>query len=98
MALLVPVLQIRWALTSARRQVENNARVGAFMLALRQLTQSFLLPETVTGLASSSYRLVSSWPALCGGAALLLLGPSWLASGGARRRWPACADGHFKDA
>ena len=81
-----------------RRQVENNARVGAFMLALRQLTQSFLLPDTVTGLASSSYRLVSSWPALCGGAALLLLGPSWLASGGARRHWPACADGHFKDA
>ena len=79
-------------------QVENNARVGAFMLALRQLTQSFLLPDAVTGLATSSYRLIASWPGLCGAAALLLLGPSWLASSGCRRHWPACTDGHFKDA
>lgn len=82
----------RWA-----RQVENNARVGAFMLALRHLTQSFLPADVVGGLVASS-RLVS-WPALAGLGALLLLGPSWLARGGSvRPNWARCADGHFKDA
>ena len=79
-----------------RPQVENNARVGAFMLALRQLTQSVLLPEVLAGLVPS--RLVS-WPWLGGLAALLLLGPSWLArSARGSRAWPECADGHFKNA
>ena len=77
-------------------QVENNARVGAFMLALRQLTQSFLPSETASGLLSSSRLL--SWPALGLLCALLLLGPSWLVSSARTRRWPACSDGHFKDA
>ena len=76
-------------------QVENNARVGAFMLALRQLTQSFLIPDVLAGLASS--RLFS-WPALCCACCLLLLGPSWLVRSSRVRRWPDCLDGHFKDA
>lgn len=64
------------------------------MLALRQLTQSVLLPEVLAGWIPA--RLVS-WPWLAGLGALLLLGPSWLARSG-RRGWPECADGHFKDA
>lgn len=78
-------------------QVENNARVGAFMLALRHFTQS-MLPAGVSGagLLESSARL--SWPlVLCVGLGLLL-GPSWLARNSVRRRWVACADGHYKNA
>lgn len=67
------------------------------MLALRQLTQSVLLPEVLAGFIPS--RLVS-WPWMVGLAALLLLGPSWLARSarGPVRGWPECADGHFKNA
>ena len=75
-------------------QVENNARVGAFMLSLRQLTQSCLSPEILSTLSVSR---LASWPFLCCLAALLLLGPSWLASSRARA-WPVCVDGHFKNA
>jgi hypothetical protein len=77
-------------------QVENNARVGAFMLSLRQLTQSFLLPDALAGLVASRF---ASWPflgALVGG--LLLFAPSFLASGSRGRRWPDCVEGHFKNA
>jgi hypothetical protein len=79
-------------------QVENNARVGAFMLALRQFTQSFLPQELLNSLAGSSRHLLSSWPVLCAGGACLLLAPSWLARNPGVRRWPECIDGHFKDA
>jgi hypothetical protein len=75
-------------------QVENNARVGAFMLALRQLTQSVLLQDV---LASLPARLVS-WPWLAGLACLLLVAPSWLARSARGPSWPVCADGHFKEA
>ncbi len=79
-----------------RAQVENNARVGAFILALRHPTQSFLPADVVGGIMASS-RLVS-WPVLAGLAGLLLLAPSWVVRGGGGRAWPRCADGHFKDA
>jgi len=65
------------------------------MLSLRQLTQSVLLPDALGGLASLRQSL--SWPILCAVAGLLLLAPSWLART-TRRGWPACSDGHFKDA
>jgi hypothetical protein len=84
-------------------QVENNARVGAFMLALREVTQSFLLHQFVVGLLASHQGLLS-WPVLACGGALLLLAPSWLVSSSRQlllpgpRRWPECADGHFKSA
>jgi hypothetical protein len=74
-------------------QVENNARVGAFMLSLRQVTQSVL---PLDALAALGPLRAPSWPLLlCAAGGLLVLAPSWLAG---RRRWPACADGHFKDA
>jgi hypothetical protein len=62
-------------------QVENNARVGAFMLTLRELTQSFLLqPSFLAPVLSSLHHSVFSWPALGVLAAVLLLAPSWLVS------------------
>jgi hypothetical protein len=76
-------------------QVENNARVGAFMLALRQLTQSFL-PQDLLAVVGSSKLL--SWPVLGLLAALLVLAPSWVVRTARTRRWPDCSDGHFKDA
>jgi hypothetical protein len=81
-------------------QVENNARVGAFMLALRQLTQqSLLFPDALAGLAASFSSRFASWPFLCLVASLFLFAPSWLASTSASvRRWPDCGDGHFKNA
>jgi hypothetical protein len=76
-------------------QVENNARVGVFMLSLRQLTQSFLPADLL--LALTSTRL--SWPIVCSLGALLFLAPSWLVRNGwAARRWPECADIHYKNA
>ena len=85
--------------------VENNARVGAFMLSLRELTHSLLGSDLLfsgqTGVGGVLSR-IGSWPfAFCVGI-LLLLGPSWLVSGSrvfsVRRHWPACQDGCFKDA
>lgn len=78
-------------------QVENNARVGAFMLALRHLTQSFLPPDALAGLSQIVSRL--SWPVLAAIGVCLLLGPSWLACSTYRApRWPECADTRFKNA
>jgi len=77
-------------------QVENNARVGAFMLALRHLTQSFLPPDALAGAYGLLSRL-SCWPVLAALAGGLLLGPSWLARPPAPR-WPECADTRFKNA
>lgn len=82
-------------------QVENNARVGAFMLALRELTQSFLLQQLVTTLASTSHQALFSWPVLACVGTILLFGPSWLVSGSRALRqprgWPECNDGHYKN-
>lgn len=79
--------------------VENNARVGAAMLALREFTQGLLALGGVKGWILA--RLVA-WPGLLlAGAAVVLLGPSWVAltwSGAQQRRWPECRDRHFKDA
>ena len=62
-------------------QVENNARVGAFMLTLRELTQSFLMqPSLLTPVLSSLHHNVFSWPSLGVLVAVLLLAPSWLVS------------------
>jgi len=78
-------------------QVENNARVGAFMLALRDLTQTFLLQKLAGTFLPQS---LVSWPALAGAGAILLLAPSWLVSSSRSlhrsRGWPECNDGHFK--
>lgn len=102
-------------------QVENNARVGAFMLALRELTQSFLPQQSFLGpLLTSFHHHLLSWPVLGVLGALLLLAPSWLASvvssttrvlpiathhthpllppSSCGKRWPECAEGHFKEA
>lgn len=81
-------------------QVENNARVGAFMLALRDLTQAFLTQKLAGALLNAPQSLLS-WPALAGAGAVLLLAPSWLVSSSRsfqrNRSWPQCSDGHFKD-
>ena len=62
-------------------QVESNARVGAFMLALRELTQSILPQQFFLGqLLTSFHNHLLSWPVLGVLGALLLLAPSWLAS------------------
>ena len=90
-----PCLACVLRLLTLHAQVENNARVGAFMLALRHLTQSFL-PADAVGQFMASSRLIS-WPVLAGAGAFLLLAPSWIVRGG-RSPWPRCADGHFKDA
>ena len=65
------------------------------MLSLRHFTQSVLLLDALGGLGSLRQSL--SWPILCVVGGLLLLAPSWLART-TRRGWPACSDGHFKDA
>lgn len=80
-------------------QVENNARVGAFMLSLRHLTQSFLPPDALAGVSSAVSRL--SWPVLGLIGVGLLVGPSWLVRSsyhGRLPRWPECADTRFKNA
>jgi hypothetical protein len=81
-------------------QVENNARVGAFLLALRELTQSFLFQQLVSTLVTSHQGLLS-WPVLAVCGFLILFGPSWLVSSSRSlhraRGWPECNDGHFKN-
>lgn len=81
-------------------QVETNARVGAFMLALRELTQSFMLQRLFSSVVSMHQALIS-WPALAGLCIALLFAPSWLVSSSRSlqraRGWPECNDGHFKN-
>lgn len=69
--------------------VENNARVGAFMLALREMTQHFL---TQSPLLSGSVP----WPVLLVGLGGLVLLPSGIVRGSRRirRSW----DEPFKEA
>jgi hypothetical protein len=79
--------------------VENNARVGAGMLALREFTQGLLQKLGDRGWLVG--RLIT-WPGfVLAAAAVVLLGPSWVAltcRGVQVRRWPECRDRHFKDA
>lgn len=85
--------------------VENNARIGAFMLSLREFTQSLLGSDFLLGGRVGAWGLlarIGSWPFLVCVGLLLLLGPSWLVSGSrafyVRRHWPVCQDACFKDA
>lgn len=84
--------------------VENNARIGVFMLSLREFTRALLPVELITrfgGVFSGVVsRTVFSWPSLLCFFLFFLFGPSWLVSGSRafHRRWPECRDGHFKDA
>jgi hypothetical protein len=97
-----------WLLTQCSDlcfQVENNARVGAFMLALREVTQSFLMNDFVKNIMVSREGLFS-WPVLGCIAAALLIAPSWFVCTSRQfllpppnnRRWPDHADEHFKTA
>ena len=82
-------------------QVENNARVGAFMLALREVTHTLLASDILARVAGGwVHRLLFSWPAAIALLAVLLLGPTWSVSRyrSLQRRWPEVRDGHFKDA
>lgn len=85
-------------------QVENNARVGAFMLALREVTQSLLMNDFIRNLMLSREGLFS-WPVLGCIAAALLIAPSWFVCTSRQfllpppnRRWPDPSDDHFKTA
>ena len=78
--------------------VENDARVGALMLSLREFTQGLLGAGAQGGWLAQ--RLLS-WPALVGLLALLLFGPSWLVYSCRPARhggWPECRDRCYKDA
>jgi hypothetical protein len=80
--------------------VENNARVGVFMLSLREFTHLLLTSELFCRLGAGWIHSLFSWPvAMCVGL-LLLFAPSWVVSStrSMRRRWPSCRDGCFKDA
>jgi len=84
-------------------QVENNARVGAFMLALREVTQSFLAYDFVRNVLLASREGLFSWPVLgCVGIGLLIA-PSWFVCTSRQllmpqpdRRWKELPDEHFK--
>ena len=78
--------------------VENNARVGGLMLALREMLQAdvdFLMQYTVINV-----RSVLSWQIMLGLGLALIFCPSWLVCGtrAVQRRWPVCLEGHYKDA
>jgi hypothetical protein len=74
--------------------VENNARVGAFMLALRDVSKEFLEHQIVARLRLPEVSLPLAL-ALC---AAVLVGPAWMGPRGAGRRWPQCREVGFKDA
>jgi hypothetical protein len=88
--------------------VENNARIGVFMLSLQEFTRSILSCDLVAKvLGGWTHRLLFSWQAFLGLCLFLCFAPSWIFSGVrslkysscvGQRRWPECMDGHFKDA
>ena len=79
--------------------VENNARVGTFMLSLREFTQGLLVG--CGGLAWIPQRLFS-WPVLLAVALVFLFIPSMVVGSYRtllhQHRWPVCRESHFKDA
>lgn len=78
--------------------VENNARVGAFMLALRDFTQAMVGGAEVRSWLAER---LPTWQFVGVAFLVLLFGPSWLLAGCVQqplRRWPQCGDRHFKDA
>ena len=83
-------------------QVENNARVGVFMLSLREVMRSFMVEEFLYSLVMAAPHSLFSWPALAAVMAFLLFAPSWFVRGTrsfqnrSNPRWPQCCDGHFK--
>jgi hypothetical protein len=74
--------------------VENNARVGAFMLALRDVSKEFLEHQIVARLRLPEVSLPL---ALVLGAAVVLW-PAWTGRRTLGRRWPQCREGGLKDA
>lgn len=72
--------------------VENNARVGAMMLALRDVTRDFLEDQIASRLGWPEI----SFPLVALGGCALLLGPSWWRP--MRKRWPQCREDAFKEA
>lgn len=78
--------------------VENHARIGALMLALREHTQRFLLHHPLGSVASLQGLI--SWPVIALFCLALMLGPSGVLGGcrTIRTRWPVCRDGHYKNA
>lgn len=80
--------------------VENNARIGAFMLALREFTQGIIGSRSELRVWLID-RLVS-WPAVLCVLFLVLFAPSWLVLGcrslHPSKRWAECRDRHLKDA
>lgn len=72
--------------------VENNARVGALMLALRDITRDFLENHVVSRLGWPEI----SFPLLALLCCAIIMGPSWWTQG--RKRWPQCREGMFKEA
>jgi len=71
--------------------VENNARVGAPMLALRDVTRDFLEHHVASRIGWPELSL----PLLCVTVCALVWGPSWWRPA---RRWPQCRDDGFKQA
>ncbi len=71
--------------------VENNARVGALMLALRDVTRDFLEHHVASRVGWPELSL----PALCTLLCAAFWWPSW---GRPPRRWPQCRDDGLKQA
>lgn len=80
--------------------VENNARVGVFMLSLREFTHSLLASEFISRLSGGWIHRLFSWPVAMVVGLILLLAPSWVLSSARsmKRRWPSCREGCYKDA
>lgn len=71
--------------------VENNARVGAPMLALRDVTRDFLEHQIVSRIGWPELSL----PLACVAACALFFGPAWWRP---VRRWPQPRECGFKEA
>lgn len=80
-------------------QVDNNARVGTVMLALREFTHALLGSEQFARLGGGwVIRALFSWQVAILLGLMLLFGPSWSVSRyrALQRRWPETGDEHFK--
>ena len=76
-------------------KVDNNAKVGAFMLAVHEFSADFKVMKLVSAEMIDVVKLLA-WPILVVLALLFLCAPTYLVQASRHRRWTECTDKHLK--
>ena len=76
-------------------KVDNNASIGAFMLAVNEFSAEFRVARMISTEILELVK-VASWPILGVLAFLCICAPTYLVQASRKRQWIHCTDGHMK--